>query len=58
MPAITCNMPPKGAQLNGEGKQSKDFPWDLLTHLNSQPRAWENKGYHHFILVEYGPVII
>jgi len=26
--------------------------------LNSQARAWENKGYHHFILVEDGPVII
>ena len=53
-------MPPKGAQLDGEGKQSYagNFPRDLLTQLNSQARAWENKGYHHFILVEDGPVII
>ena len=52
--------PPKEAQLDGEGKQSYagNFPRDLLTQLNSQARAWENKGYHHFILVEDGPVII
>ena len=38
-------LPPKGAQLDGEGKQSyvgnKYFPRDLLMHLNSQ---WENKA--------------
>ena len=26
--------------------------------MNYQGHAWENKGYHHFILVEDGPVII
>ena len=36
-------------------KATRETPRDLLRHLNSQ---WENKGYHHFILEEDGPVII
>ena len=45
-----------GGQAKLRGKQI--FPEGSVTHLNSQARAWENKGYHHFILVEDGPVII
>ena len=41
-------MPPKGAQLEGDGKQSyvgiKYFPGAVLTLLNSQARSWEKKG--------------
>ena len=48
---------------NSMGRASKatretNLPEGSVTHLNSQACAWENKGYHHFILVEDGPVII
>ena len=55
--------PPCQKVRNSMGRASKatretNLPEGSVTHLNSQACAWENKGYHHFSLVEDGPVII